>query len=234
MKSEPARVSLPRTIAAWVLAPVMALTVGVALPVLAAEGANFVRTGEARPLSQIMQVPELVVAKPVEAPVYELVWRGADVDGDGAADFANPTGKESREHDAYGSGAFGASRDGGQRRHAGVDYVAEAGQAVAAPISGFVSRIGFVYGDDSSLRYVEITNPATGYEARAFYVDPSVEIGQAVRVGQPIGEAETLQARYPAGITDHVHLEIVDARGRQLDAEGLIVARRVLANEARG
>ncbi|MDB5422589.1 MAG: hypothetical protein JWQ29_5, partial [Phenylobacterium sp.] len=31
---------------------------------------------------------------------------------------------------------------------------------------------------------------------------------------------------YPGGITDHIHLEIADAGGHKLDAEGLIFARR--------
>lgn len=161
----------------------------------------------------------------------EPVWtfEGRDVDGDGAADFANPTGEAPREHDGYGEGRFGASRDGGAREHAGVDYAAKAGQRVIAPISGYVTKVGFPYGDDERLRYVEITNPALNLTARVFYLNPDVEVGQAVRVGKPIGRAATLQDRYP-GITDHVHLEVRD-RGRTLDAETVIVAR--LATPAR-
>src|SRR5690606_26576081 len=71
-----------------------------------------------------------------------MVWDGEDVDGDGQADFVNPTGQAPRIHDSYGSGAFGASRDGGSRHHEGVDYTAQAGQDVRAPISGFVTKIG--------------------------------------------------------------------------------------------
>jgi hypothetical protein len=52
-----------------------------------------------------------------------------------------------------------------------------------------------------------------------------VTVGQSVAVGRPIGHAHTLQRRYPLGITDHVHLELADRRGRKLDAEKLIVAR---------
>src|SRR5690606_19387199 len=89
-----------------------------------------------------------------------LVWTGTDIDGDGQPDFVNPTSAAPRTWDHFGSGAYGASRDGGVRHHAGVDYVAEAGQAVKAPISGYVTRIGYAYADDLSFRYVEITNPA--------------------------------------------------------------------------
>ncbi|MCH1932422.1 M23 family metallopeptidase, partial [Shewanella sp. A25] len=86
---------------------------------------------------------------------YRLVWEGADVDGDGKADFANPTGHEPRTEDTYGSGAFGASRDGGVRRHEGVDFRAAAGQSVVAPLSGYVTRIGYAYAGDDDLKFVE-------------------------------------------------------------------------------
>lgn len=153
-----------------------------------------------------------------------LVWEGADLDGDGQPDIANPTGQAPRGEDAYGEGRFHASRDGGERDHEGVDYVATAGQTVDAPISGYVSKVGFAYPDDQTLRYVEIENPALRLTARVFYVDPTVAVGQTVAVGHPIGQAHTLQHRYPLGITDHVHLEIAE-RGRKVDAETLIAAR---------
>lgn len=164
-------------------------------------------------------------ADPPRPPLEHLVWEGADIDGDGQPDFANPTGKAIRTTDAYGCGAFGASRDGGVRQHEGVDFQADAGQPLAAPLSGFVTKIGFAYPGDSALKFVEITNPALHYQARVFYIDPSVEIGQAVHVGQPIGTHHTLEQKYPDGMTDHVHLEILDIRGERIDAARLITAR---------
>jgi murein DD-endopeptidase MepM/ murein hydrolase activator NlpD len=147
------------------------------------------------------------------APARVVMPKGRDVDGDGAPDFVSPTGFGLRFEDNFGSGAFLASRDGGVRRHLGADFDAAPGQAVAAPISGYVTKIGFAYAGDQQLRYVELTNRAIGYMARVFYIDPRVEIGQAVRLGQAVGVALTLQARYP-GITDHVHVELTDlARG---------------------
>ena len=153
-----------------------------------------------------------------------LAWEGADLDGDGQPDVANPTGQAPRQTDAYGDGRFHASRDGGAREHEGVDYVATAGQTVVAPISGYVSKIGYAYPDDQSLRFVEIDNPALRLTARVLYVDPSVAVGDTVAVGRPIGQAVSLQNRYRHGITNHVHLEIVE-RGRKIDAATLIVAR---------
>jgi murein DD-endopeptidase MepM/ murein hydrolase activator NlpD len=158
------------------------------------------------------------------AQPQQLVWIGDDVDGDGQADFANPTGGARREHDAYGSGAFGARRDGGSRQHEGVDFIAETDQKVVAPISGYVTKIGFAYAGDGDLRFVEISNPALGYVARVFYVEPTVAVGDTVAVGRPIGHVHTLQEKYPGGMTDHVHLEVT-RKGRRIDAAEVLTAR---------
>jgi hypothetical protein len=173
-------------------------------------------------------VPDLSAMLPAPAPVpmrTVTVWVGKDLDGDGRPDIADPTGNAPRGEDAYGEGCFHASRDGGGRTHEGVDYVAKAGQAVMSPISGYVTHIGLAYPGDQTLKYVEIENPALKLTARVFYVDPDVAMGDAVEVGRAIGRAHTLQRRYRHGITDHIHLELVDRRGRKLDAEKLIVAK---------
>lgn len=168
-----------------------------------------------------------IAAKPQRPVLKEVVWRGADVDGDGAADFANPTGAAPRGHDDFGHGQFGARRDGGSRSHEGVDYTAVVGQNVQAPISGYVTKIGYAYAGAPDLKFVEITNPALGYVARAFYISPGVEVGQTVRLGQAIGRVESLQNHYP-GITDHVHLEVMEPGGDRVNAAQLIVAKLVV------
>lgn len=187
----------------------------------------------AAPLAQsdrrerLITAVERAVQKTTPAPApqpLQRVWDGADVDGDGRADFANPTGREPRLHDAYGAGEFGARRDGGSRRHEGVDYMARPGQAVEAPISGYVTKIGYAYPGDDSLKFVEITNPALSYAARVFYVNPTVAVGDTVAIGQPIATARSLQRKYPGGMTDHVHLEILDRRGARVDATRMITA----------
>ncbi|HEY0436642.1 MAG TPA: M23 family metallopeptidase [Phenylobacterium sp.] len=183
---------------------------------------------QAQTLAPGSGVPKVTVDLPDLSPappqITRIVWRGADLDGDGQADIADPTGKAPRGDDVYGEGRFHARRDGGQRQHEGVDYVATPGQSVEAPISGYVARIGFAYPDDQSLRYVEIENPALHLTARVFYVDPDVAVGDAVAVGHQIGHAHTLLKRYPRGMTNHVHLEL-DRAGRKLNAETLITAR---------
>jgi murein DD-endopeptidase MepM/ murein hydrolase activator NlpD len=175
------------------------------------------------PAEAAFQTPAKAPA-PSAPEVLKLVWRGADLDGDGQPDFANPTGEGVRGCDDYGCGSFGAGRDRGERRHEGVDFEATTGQTVDAPMSGFVSHIGYAYPGDPRYKFIEIENPALHYEARVFYVEPKVREGQAVRLGQPIGEARSLQTRY-RGITNHVHLEIERIGGRRLDATRFLTAR---------
>ncbi|KQY31075.1 peptidase M23 [Caulobacter sp. Root487D2Y] len=168
-----------------------------------------------------------MAAKPQKPVRKTLIWSGSDIDGDGAPDFANPTGGAPRGHDEFGDGQFGARRDGGAREHEGVDYVAQAGQDVQAPISGYVTKIGYAYAGSSDLKFVEISNPALGYVARAFYVTPGVEVGQTVRLGETIGRVESLQRHYP-GITNHVHLEVMEPGGERVNAAALIVKKLVV------
>ena len=67
-------------------------------------------------------------------------------------------------------------------------------------------------------------NPALHYAARVFYVNPRVQVGDTVALGHPIGTAHSLQRKYPGGMTNHVHLEIVDQGGGYLDAQRMITA----------
>jgi murein DD-endopeptidase MepM/ murein hydrolase activator NlpD len=183
-------------------------------------------TAPRSPPAAVQRLLAQMVAMPQKPVRKELVWSGADIDGDGAPDFANPTGGVPRGHDEFGDGQFGARRDGGAREHEGVDYVAQAGQDVAAPISGYVTKIGYAYAGSSDLKFVEISNPALGYVARAFYVKASVEVGQAVRLGEVIGQDQSLQKHYP-GITNHVHLEVMQPGGERVNAAQLIVRKLV-------
>jgi murein DD-endopeptidase MepM/ murein hydrolase activator NlpD len=209
-------------------APILLLALALLVGSLGATeaAAGSAARGSRAPQTAALQLASLTAPEPLgvaEAPAPGPAWEGRDIDGDGQPDFANPTGGAPRSHDAYGDGWFHARRDGGSRPHEGVDYDATPGQAVVAPISGYVSKIGYAYPGDSRLRYVEIENPALHLAARALYVDPSVQVGDAVQVGRPIGAALSLQRRYP-GITNHVHLEIAEA-GRKIDAQRVILAR---------
>lgn len=179
-----------------------------------ANGGLAARVATVLPAAQLMSGPRPVT----------LRWEGADIDGDGADDFVNPTGKQTRREDEYGYGHFGASRDGGTRDHKGVDYMADAGQPVKAPISGYVTRIGQAYASNPELKYVEIRNPALRYEARVFYVDPDVRVGASLHLGDVIGTMHTLQDKYGPGMTNHVHLELSGPDGVKFDATRVLTA----------
>lgn len=181
-------------------------------------------SAEGRPQRLAARVAQAMQAAPKPQPPRVLKWVGKDVDGDGAPDFVNPTGQAQRTSDAYGYGVFGAPRDGGSRPHLGVDFKATAGQPVKAPISGYVTKIGFAYAGDMNLKFVEVTNPALHYKARVFYVNPTVEVGDAVHLGQTVGTSHTLQDKYPGGMTDHVHLEITNPAGHKIDAARVLTA----------
>ncbi len=151
----------------------------------------------------------------------DAIWI-IDADGDGVSDYANPTHGLIRGVDAYGSGRFGAVRDGGKRKHHGVDYIATPGDWVEAPIAGVVTKYGYAYRRDADLRYVEIKNSDTGMTARVLYVDASVADGATITAGEIIGTAQNLADRYPGGITNHVHVELTDAAGVLLDPATLL------------
>jgi peptidoglycan LD-endopeptidase LytH len=206
-----------------IVAGLMVGTAAIAAPVVEAGSLRLAKAS----VTEAVQKFSGRIVQPRPTPA-RLVWESLDVDGDGAGDFANPTGQEPRQADAYGEGRYGASRDGGMRRHEGVDYKADAGQAVIAPISGFITKVGYAYADDRELKFVEITNPALRYAARVFYVDPSVMEGQVVAMGDPIGRTHTLQDKYPGGMTNHVHLEIIRPDGRRIDPDRVLQARWII------
>lgn len=110
-----------------------------------------------------------------------------------------------RGTDSYGSGHYGASR--GERTHNGEDLAC----AVASPVKGTVTKLGYPYGDDLSFRYVEVSD-IDSYRIRMFYVEPQVEVGDRIAKGEIVGRTQSLQKRYP-GITDHVHLEVIAPGG---------------------
>lgn len=165
----------------------------------------------------------VAISQPSAAPAGDTP-AGVDLDEDGRYDLAWPLTLGQRGEDAYGSGAFGASRDGGRRRHNGLDLVAPVGAPIRAPISGIVTRVGQAYSGEPELQFVEITSPTTRYSARVFYVGPSRAPGAQVNAGEIIGRAQDLGRRYASGMTNHVHVEFADRRGAVLDPSAVLPA----------
>lgn len=112
---------------------------------------------------------------------------------------------KSRTSDRFGSGQYGASR--GNRTHKGLDISTTPGEQVYSPISGNVIRETIPYANDPSLKGLLIKGTGTwaGYEVRIFYMQGSFT--GAVSEGQLIGQAQSLQGKYP-GITNHIHIEV--------------------------
>ena len=198
---------------------------GLASAITAGLASGFLLGQEAR------AVPPPAPAVVVEATSAALISKGVDLDGDGRLDLARPVENTVRGVDAYGSGAFGASRDGGSRAHRGVDFVALPGEPVRAPIGGVVTRIGQAYASQNGLKYVEIANLATRYTARVLYVGPAVQLGWVVAAGDTIGYAQSLAELYPAGMTNHIHVELIGRRGGRLDPLVVLPAASIAVSE---
>lgn len=107
-----------------------------------------------------------------------------------------------RTPDAWGSGAFGASR--GDRRHRGLDLIVDPGDAIYAPMDGTLVREVRPYASDPRYSGVLIRG-AGGVEIKIFYVS-GWSLGP-VSAGDEIGVAQDLRPKYPA-ITNHVHVEV--------------------------
>ena len=123
-----------------------------------------------------------------------------------------------RGWDSWGSGHYDAPRDGGKRKHLGIDIINHVNEAVCAYEAGTVTKIGFPYNQDGSkkafYRYIEIT--CTDHtRQRYFYVNPLVQIEQVVEKGDILGSAQDLGIVYP-GITQHFHWEIIE-NGKRID-----------------
>jgi peptidoglycan LD-endopeptidase LytH len=140
--------------------------------------------------------------------------RGAGALCDLEFEIQSPTGLGPRGNDPWGSGHFGAPRDGGKRRHAGDDSRATVGAPVRAPVAGRVRRIEESYEDRKGLLFVEI-DAGCGRVVQVHYVKPSVRVGDLVVAGDEIGFAQSLQSRYP-GILDHLHI-VVLINGKRVD-----------------
>lgn len=140
------------------------------------------------------------------------------------AKMVNPTGRSIRGIDDFGSGSFGADRDGGTRKHCGLDLESCQKQWVVSPIYGFVSRLCKPYGDgkqgDSGVE-IHGSGEHAGSTVKIFYLDPFPGIlATTVKPRQIIGWATGLQERYP-NITDHIHLELWE-KGVRIDPEPFI------------
>lgn len=127
---------------------------------------------------------------------------------------------KARKCDEWGCGHFGAGR--GDRDHKGVDLAVMPGTLISSPVAGHVTKLGYVYRDDLTWRYVEVE--AQGYRFRFFYVDPRVNVSDTVNVGDILGAVQPIAERYPK-ITPHIHFEIKNPGGEYVDPMPALLVR---------
>lgn len=130
---------------------------------------------------------------------------------------------KARGVDPMGSGAFGASRDGGNRLHKGLDIVSEPGQTVFAPIGGVLHK----FSTEKGLIGVQI-RAGNGDVAKVIYLRPFLQSGSIVSKGQEIGEAVDIRPFYGDPITNHVHFEAIENGSHVDPATKLPFLTRVL------
>lgn len=120
-----------------------------------------------------------------------------------------------RTRDCHGSGEWQAPR--GYGKHRGIDIECPPNSVVHSSTVGMVTKLGYMYDDDLSYRYVEIVTPLD-YRVRYCYVEPSVGLGDHINVDQPLGIAQDIGKRYD-GITPHIHLGVKSPAGSYINPE---------------
>lgn len=119
-----------------------------------------------------------------------------------------------RGQDGQGNGAYGSSRDQGDRIHAGVDIITTPLEAITAPITGKLLVGSRVYPNSRpELVLVKIlgTGEYSGYTVKIFYVEGNSYLHNTiVEKGTIIGSAQNMSISYlPVGsMTNHIHYEI--------------------------
>lgn len=116
--------------------------------------------------------------------------------------------------DKNGNGHYGSQRK--DHTHAGTDYLAVVGEAVFAPIDGTLT-VGYAYKKTKSLGAIAIKGK--DYRTLMLYVKSSVASGEKVTAGQFIGTMQDVAGYYKNSVKNHLHLELKDASGKQLNPE---------------
>lgn len=111
-----------------------------------------------------------------------------------------------RPMDPGGCGEFWCGR--GDHPHRAFDYLAKVDTPIGSPIDGVVEDIRAPYAGYNL--HLVVIKGERGLVVRVLYVNPVVEVGQRVRIGQPIGLAENVAGvRYPhiPAMANHVHVD---------------------------
>lgn len=119
-----------------------------------------------------------------------------------------------RGQDAYGSGAYGASRDGGARLHLGLDFKGTPGESVVCPCRSQLTWVGYAYPDSTEYRSLHLRSlDEPDFLLTLLYVLPKDDKpGEEYMPGDVIGSLQDLRTRYGVDtlhgtpITPHTHV----------------------------
>jgi len=125
-----------------------------------------------------------------------------------------------RGNDPTGHGHYGANR--GKRKHFGVDLLAEHGTEVLAPFSGFITKHGYVYKNNTEIRLIEITGDV--YRTYLMYgtLSAGIEVGDRVFTGDVIGTVQNIAGHHGGKMKNHLHYQLWK-HGLLTDPEPLII-----------
>ena len=110
-----------------------------------------------------------------------------------------------RPQDGYGSGKFGSSRDGGKRKHEGVDLLVSENQPIFAPTNLNFVRTSQPYKDDKNLTG-GVWKDSDGNELKIFYMKPNTS-KKIFNEGEIIGYAQNVSKKYGSSMKNHIHVE---------------------------
>ena len=177
-------------------------------------------------MSKIVHVPDIPAKEPVDDAISEqahsVVLSPQVTQGQPRPPKINLPVSGQIRHDDLGRGNFGASRDGGARKHKGMDLVTKPGEAVSSLIDGKVSKLGFIHNDSKRENYyveVEGTGKYAGMNVRVIYIAQKSRpaVGTVVKAGQSIlGLSDDVRVRYGSRMKPHVHIQ-VKWRGNFID-----------------
>ena len=109
-----------------------------------------------------------------------------------------------RGRDPKGHGDFGMPR--GAKRHRGWDVVGQPGIDIKSPISGKITKHGYMY-DGLPFRYVEITGET--YRFRLGYAElrNDLKVGRLVFEADCIAILQDIAGHWGGGMKNHLHIE---------------------------
>ncbi|XP_062855956.1 leukocyte cell derived chemotaxin 2, tandem duplicate 1 isoform X2 [Trichomycterus rosablanca] len=125
----------------------------------------------------------------------------------GALCSGNPANTKRGCDKQYGCGNYGARRDGGKRKHMGLDIVCADGATVYAPFDVKLNGKAAPYKKNNAIND-GVGLSGEGLCFKLFYMKP-VKYSGTFKKGQKIGTLLPMQKVYP-GITSHIHVQMCD------------------------